>query len=306
MTFLALVAALLIEQARALVASNPAYRTFRSYARFVDRSLNGGTYQQGVLAWMFMVVPIVGGVVVVSTYLMQAVPVVALLFNIGIVYLTMGFRQFSHAYSDTLDALRAGDVERARANVARWTGTSAEGLAPNELARLAIERGLFSAHRHVFGVIAWFALFGAGGAVFYRITAMLRDHWGLRPDDEGSRFGRFSTAVFEWCDWIPARLTAVSFAVVGDFEDALYCWRTQAQSWPDRSEGIVLASGAGAIGVRLGSTLGSMEAVHLRSDIGTGEEADAELMTSSVGLVWRALVLWLFVILVVSAASWLS
>lgn len=306
MTFLALIAALLIEQARALSASNPAYRTFRNYARFVDRSLNGGTYQQGVLAWLFVVVPLAGSVMVVSMYLMRASPFAALLFNIGVVYLTMGFRQFSHAYSDTLDALRAGDVERARANVARWTGRSAEGLAPSELARLAIERGLFSAHRHVFGVMVWFALFGAGGAVFYRVAAMLRDQWGMRPDDDGSRFGGFSAVVFEWCDWIPARLTAVSFAVVGDFEDALYCWRTQAQSWPDRSEGIVLASGAGAIGVRLGSTLGSTEQVHLRSEIGTGEEADAELMTSSIGLVWRALVLWLFVILVVSAASWLG
>jgi len=305
-TLFALVAALLIEQAHALSPSNVAYRTFRSHARFIDRSLNGGTYRQGVLAWVFVVVPIAGAVAVGSGYLSNAIPFAGLVFDIAILYLTMGFRQFSHAYSDTLDALRSGDIDRARANVTRWTGKSAEGLDANELARLAIERGLFSAHRHVFGVIAWFAVFGAGGAVFFRIAAMLRDHWGMRADDDGSRFGAFSSVVFEWCDWIPARLTAVSFAVVGDFEDALYCWRTQARSWPDRSEGIVLASGAGAIGVRLGTTLGSSEPVELRSELGTGEEADAELMTSSIGLVWRALVLWLFVILVVSAASWLA
>jgi cobalamin biosynthesis protein CobD/CbiB len=218
----------------------------------------------------------------------------------------MGFRQFSHAYSDTLDALRVGDLDRARANIARWTGNAADGLDANELARLAIERGLFSAHRHVFGVILWFACFGAGGAVFFRLAAMLRDQWGTRRGDEESRYGAFSAQVFAWCDWIPARFTAVSFAVVGDFEDALYCWRTQAPSWPDRSEGIVLASGAGAIGVRLGSTLTSMPPDPLRAELGTGEEADAELMTSAIGLIWRALVLWLFVVLVVSAASWLG
>jgi len=305
-TFLALLAALLIEQARALPQSNPAYRVFRSYARFVDRSLNGGTYQQGVLAWLFVVAPIVLGVSFASLSLMRAAPVVGLLFNIVILYLTMGFRQFSHAYSDTLDALRTEDLERARANIAQWTGRPADGLDGNELARLAIERGLFSAHRHVFGVIAWFALFGAGGAVFFRLAAMLRDHWGSRRGEEESRFGAFSAAMFTWCDWIPARLTAVSFAVVGDFEDALYCWRTQAQSWTDPSEGIVLASGAGAIGVRLGLTPASMPLGDTRAELGMGEEADAELMTSAVGLIWRALVLWLFVVLVVSAASWLG
>lgn len=306
MTFLALVAALIIEQARALPSSNPAYRIFRGYARSIDRSLNGGTYQQGVLAWLFVVAPIVLGVSFVSISLTRAFPLLGLLFNIAVLYLTMGFRQFSHAYSDTLDALRAADIDRARANITRWTGSSAEGLEANELARLAIERGLFSAHRHVFGVIFWFACFGAGGAVFFRLAAMLRDHWGMRRDEEESRFGVFSAQVFGWCDWIPARFTAVSFAVVGDFEDALYCWRTQAPSWPDPSEGIVLASGAGAIGVRLGSSLSSTPAGQLRAELGTGEEADAELMTSAIGLIWRSLVLWLFVVLVVSAASWLG
>ncbi len=306
MTFFALVAALLIEQARALSASNPAYHAFRSYSRFVDRALNGGSYQHGVLAWLLVIVPIVGAVVAVSMYLRSVAPVAAFVLDIGVLYLTMGFRQFSHAYSDTLDALRTGDLARARKNVENWIGRSAESMGSSEVARLAIERGLFSAHRHVFGVIAWFAVFGAGGAVFYRLAAMLRDHWGERRDADEDRFSAFSRTVFHWADWGPVRLTAVSFAVVGDFEDALYCWRTQAGNWSDSSQGIVLASGAGAIGVRLGSTLGSVEPIEVRAELGMGEEADAELMTSAVGLIWRALVLWLFVILLITAATWLG
>jgi cobalamin biosynthesis protein CobD/CbiB len=92
--------------------------------------------------------------------------------------------------------------------------------------------------------------------------------------------------------------------VAGDFEDALYCWRMQANAWPRRSEGIVLAAGAGAIGVRLGSVIGTSAPLEIRPELGTGEEADAELMTSAVGLIWRALVLWLFVIALVTVASW--
>jgi cobalamin biosynthesis protein CobD/CbiB len=302
-TFLALVAALLLEQVRALSPDNPVYHQFRRFVGYTEHSLDAGGYQQGIVAWVLATVPAVTIVALVSASLDAVARPLALLFDVAALYLAMGFRQFSHGYRETHEALRAGDLAHARASIGRWLGADVESLGANECARLALERGLFSAHRHVFGVIAWFVVFGAAGAVFYRIAALLRDRWGTRVPDE-DQFGRFSRDVFYWCDWIPARLTAISFAIAGDFEDALYCWRTQANAWPDRSEGIVLAAGAGALGVRLGSVIATPAAAASRPELGTGEEADAELMTSAVGLIWRALVLWLFVILLVTVASW--
>ena len=90
------------------------------------------------------------------------------------------------------------------------------------------------------------------------------------------------------------RLTALSFAIVGDFEDAAFCWRTQAKEWAAQEggehAGIVLASAAGALGVRLGGPLPvAGDKPDVRPEIGLGEEPDAELMPSAVGLVWRAL-----------------
>jgi len=304
--FVALVVALLIEQARALPANNPVHAMLRRYMRAVERALDGGRYQHGVAAWFLVVAPLVvvtGGVALALHH--YAAPF-ALLFDIAVLYVTMGFRQFSHAYTEVLEGLRAGDLARSRAAIREWSTHPADDYGPNDIARIAIERGLTGAHRHVFGVIAWFAVFGAAGAVFYRLAAMLRDHWGGRAQTDESSFGRYSREVFFWSDWIPVRLTAVSFAVVGDFEDAIYCWRTQAATWPDSAHGIVLASGAGAIGVRLGSVLGVPPTSVPRPELGTGEDADAELMTSAIGLIWRALVLWLFVILLVTVASWLG
>jgi len=80
----------------------------------------------------------------------------------------------------------------------------------------------------------------------------LHDRWGTKTSPELERFSRFARLAFAALDWLPVRFTAAAFAVVGDFEDAVYCWRTQAANWPDPALGIVLASGAGAIGVRLG------------------------------------------------------
>jgi cobalamin biosynthesis protein CobD/CbiB len=303
-TFLALVAALLLEQLRALSPGNPVHVQFRRFVQLIERGFDAGDYRHGIAAWALCVLPVVIVAAAIAGWLHRAAPFLGLAFDVAVLYVTMGFRQFSHGYGATHAALRSADVEHARAALERWYGASAAALTPSEIARVAIERGLICAHRHVFGVIAWFAVFGAWGAVLYRVAALLCDDWGSRPESSAGQFGLFSREAFAWIDWIPARLTAISFAVTGDFEDALYCWRTQAAAWPERASGIVLAAGAGAIGVRLGSVLGTTAPVQVRPELGTGDEADAELMTSATGLIWRALVLWLFVILLLTVATW--
>jgi adenosylcobinamide-phosphate synthase len=299
-----LVAALLLEQARALSPANPVYLQFQHFADYIRRSFDAGGYRQGVVAWLLAALPLVLIVAALSLWLHRSVPLLALLFDVSVLYLTMVVRQFRHSYSAIQEALRAGDLAQARAVLAGWRDGTAEDLSASEVARLAIERGLYSAHRHVFGVIAWFVVFGAAGAVFYRLAALLCSRWSSRQEGDIDKFGRFSREVFAVAEWVPVRLTALAFAVTGDFEDALYCWRTQAAAWSDRAEGIVLAAAGGAIGVRLGSVVGSSAALELRPELGTGEEADSELMTAAVGLIWRALVLWLFVIALLTLAGW--
>ena len=301
--FFALVAALLIEQLRPLPKANPIYRLMRRYLRSLERGLDAGRYEQGIIAWVAATAPPVIVIAGVSIYLTQAAPPLALMWNALVLYATMGMRQFTREFNAILEALRTGDLDAARAAMARWRGAGGVELSPGEIARLAIERGLIEAHRHVFGVIAYFVVFGAAGALGYRIAAMLYDVWGART--EGA-FGHFSRKAFEWIDWIPVRLSAISFAVVGDFEDAIYCWRTQAHAWQDVNQGVLLASGAGALGVRLGSVVSAAGLVEFRPDLGTGDEADVDLMTSSIGLIWRALVLWLFLILLLTVANWLG
>ena len=117
---------------------------------------------------------------------------------------------------------------------------------------------------------------------------------------------RFAVQVFKLLDWAPARLTGLAFAVVGDFEDAAYCWRTQAAKWPDPSLGVVLASGAGAMGVRLGMPFLSEMSPVDRPELGLGDQADVGFLDSTIGLVWRALVVILFILLLLAIARALS
>jgi adenosylcobinamide-phosphate synthase len=110
-------------------------------------------------------------------------------------------------------------------------------------------------------------------------------------------------------DWIPVRLTALSFAVVGDFEDAVYCWRTQAASWPPayggETRGILLATGGGALGVQLGGPMpGIGGETEPRPDVGLGDTVEADVLPSAVGLVWRALIVWLLLVFLLSLSNW--
>ena len=171
---------------------------------------------------------------------------------------------------------------------------------------MSIELGLIGSHRHVFGPIAWFIVLGPAGPILYRCGAILAEKWGAHRGAEFGEFGLFAQRFFVWFDWVPARLTAASFAIVGNFEDAIYCWRTQAAAWPGRARGILLASGGGALGVRLGDPLHEADGVQFRPELGLGDEADVDYMQSAVGLIWRALVLWMFLIFIVTVAHSLA
>jgi len=300
-SFLSLLAALVLEQLWPLRRENPVYSAYAQYLQALERQLNAGQYMNGIVAWVLAVLPIVFGAVGIYYLLAAVSPLLAWAWNIAVLYVTMGFRQFSHHFREIAHALRAGDVEAAREHLARWRGASAAELNASEIARVSIELALIGAHRHVFGPIAGFIVLGPAGALLYRLSEMAAEAWSARGA-ESEEFARFARRFFFWFDWLPARLTAASFAIVGNFEDAVYCWRTQAASWAHGAYGTLLASGGGALGVRLGDPLHDAGGVQYRPELGLGDEADADYMQSTIGLIWRALVLWMFLIFVVTVA----
>jgi len=302
MKFLSLLAVLVLEQVWPLHKDSRLLLSFDRYARFLEGQFDGGEFRHGVIAWMLAVAPMVAVTVAVHRLLHDINPFAGLLWSIAVLYFTMGFRQFSHDYGEIQQALKADELAAARERLGNWRGESASELGSGEIARVAIERGLLASHRHVFGVIAWFLALGPAGAVLYRAAAMLADQWRARAAQQPGEFGRFAGRAFFWIDWVPVRLTAASFAIVGDFEDAAYCWRTQAAAWHAHSDGILLAAGGGALGVRLGDTLHQYGGLQYRPVLGTGEEADVDYMTSAVGLIWRSLVVWMFVVMLVTVA----
>ena len=304
MSFFSLVAALLLEHFHPLTHRIQLYVQFARYANTLERHLNGGRYRYGVLAWVLAVLP-PALVVGIGYFLLRSTnPVLGLLLNVGILYITLGIKHFADIANQIAQTLRNGSVEQAQKSLSEWQGANAQGLSGNAVARLSIERLFGCAHRQLFGVFFWFVVLGPMGAVIYRLAHILYQKWGVLESHEFGRFGMFSATVFEWLDWIPVRLLGLSFAVVGDFEDAIHCWREQAANWTDKIQGIVLAAGAGALGVRLGEPLEYEGKVDVRPELGLGDEADADHVDSAVSLIWRTIALWLAVLLLMTLAQW--
>jgi len=299
MSILAIIAALILEQWRPVGDRKAFLALLMQWIEWLEHSFHSDAPRHGTIAWLLAVLPVSAVAFALHVLLYAASPLLALLFNVGVLYLTLGFRQFSHSFTAIQIAIKEGDLERARALIGAWRGEEPLPRSREEVIRLSIEQALLASHRHVFGVLFWYMLLpGPSGAILFRMAASLRSRW--RPLGV---FGEFAGKAFHALEWPAVRLTATAFALVGDFEDAVYCWRTQARSWLDENDGIVLAAGAGAMGVRLGMSLQTASgAEEVRAELGVGESADGPLLDRTVGLLWRALVVWVFVLLLVSMA----
>jgi cobalamin biosynthesis protein CobD/CbiB len=139
--------------------------------------------------------------------------------------------------------------------------------------------------------------------VLYQLALRAARLWSEHGDPDERDFGWFAARAFAVLDWLPQRVTAFSFAIVGNFEDALFSWRQQAATWFSPDAEIVLASGTGALGIRPGEAATPGPDGGDQENSGVAEIADVGTLASLQGMLWRCLVLWLLAALLAAAAS---
>ena len=272
MSFFAVLFALIIEQARPLARGNWIHALFRAWARWTSRSLDAGRPHHGWIAWT-VTIAVPALVTLLVHWLLWSVSVLlAFAWSVTILYVTLGFRQFSHYFTDIRDALDDGDEVVARELLAEWRQVDASELPRSEIVRHVVEYSVLAAHRHVFGVLGWFSVLaalglGPAGAVLYRTSEFVARYWTHKSKvpnaaGEGASPALQAAAAKAWgvIDFVPARVTSLGFAVVGSFEDAIDAWRNFTQPFPAdaplalaaRNDGVILAATSGAVNVRLG------------------------------------------------------
>jgi adenosylcobinamide-phosphate synthase len=326
MNFFAVLLALVCEQLKPLPHGNPVHQGMIAWVRWTGRNFDAGRSHHAAVVWT---ITVVGPALLVGAIYALVRPyslLLSLAMDVLVLYLTLGFRQFSHYFTDIRDALERGDELEARRLLAEWRHLDASELPRTELLRHVLEHSLLAAHRHVFGVFFWFVLFstlglGPAGAVLYRMAEFAGRYWAFKsrtldaPTNE--RLMELSRKLFGMIDHIPARLTATGFAIVGNFEEAVNSWRRDSALWAHDNEGIILASAAGAVGVQLGGSAapgvtpdrsktfesgGDMDATRAEGSTG-GVSPQLGHLQSVVGLVWRSVVLWMMLLLLLTLAN---
>ncbi len=306
MSFISILLALLLEQARPLAQVNPVHNSVRHWVRWVLQNFDAGKPHHGWLAWWIAVVA--PGVLAFGVHWLLFWSlgwIAAAVWSVAILYSTLGFRQFSHHFTEIRDALDAGDEDLARQLLAQWMRMDASSLPRNEIVRHVIEHSVLSAHRYVFGVLAWYTVLaalglGPAGAVVYRVGEYV-NRYVNRPEWPSSlpiSPAMKANANNAWAamDWLPSRITALGFAFVGSFEEAVDGWRQHEANFPGDNDGVVLAATSGAVNVKLGP----------KERPGSGQTPQTVHLRAVVGLVWRTVVMWMVFLALISLARLLS
>jgi adenosylcobinamide-phosphate synthase len=326
MSFFAVLFALLIEQLKPLPRDNWVHDRLVAWVNWAGRNFDAGKARHVWVVWSVAVLVPTLLVVLLYLGLQHYSLLLAMAFDVAVLYFTLGFRQFSHYFTDMRDALERGDEDEARRLLTEWLHLDASELPRTEVLRHVVEHALLAAHRHVFGVFFWFIVcsaigLGPAGAVLYRMAEFVSRYWAYRqraldaPANDELMVA--SRRLFGLVDHVPARLTAFGFAVVGNFEEAVNGWRRDAALWQQPNEGIILAAAAGAVGVQLGGDAapgvtpdrskpfsGGAHAGDGRAEGSTaGVPLQAGHLQSVVGLVWRSVVLWMLLLALLTLAN---
>lgn len=270
---------------------------FGKLAGRIENRMNrpGGGRSAGLLAWVLAVLPIV---LFIQFIIIQAAmfnPWLGAALHAVLLYFCLGLRSLREHTAPIQAALQNADLDEARRLTSYIVSRDTAQAGEPELSKAAVESVLENGCDAVFGAIFWFVVAGGAGAVLYRLSNTLDAMWGYRTP-RFLKFGCAAARVDDVLNWIPARLTALSYAALGNTRLAWQCWRRQAPQWSSPNAGPVMAAGAGALGLALGGCAVYDGVVELRPVLGAGEQAGAGDIRRAWRLVFRTSLLWVFVL----------
>ena len=228
---------------------------------------------------------------VAMCFVLASLPYVGVLFALICLYLCLGMESLDqHAQAVKLPLLNA-DLLSAKQAVAMIVSRETGSMNAEQVTSATIESVLENGNDAVFATLFWFFVLGAPGAVLLRLTNTLDAMWGYRTE-RYNHFGRCAARLDDALNWIPARLTAITFAMLGQFTAAMQCWREQACCCASPNGGPVMTAGAGSLGVLLGGPATYHGVVCDKPVFGAGRSPQAADIDRAVLLVKRGAWCW--------------
>lgn len=266
---------------------------FGTLAAAIEKRLNRRAIAGGVLGWALAVLPWVALALALRPLAPFAVDVLLL-------YFSLGARSLCEHAEAVARPLREGRLDEARQRVGWIVSRDTAALDESGVAKAGVESVLENGNDAIFGALFWFALLGGPGALLFRLANTLDAMWGYRTE-RYNLYGRWAARCDDALNWLPARLTALSYALLGRWRDALTCWRAQAPGWESPNAGPVMAAGAGSLGVQCGGAAIYHGREEIRPPLGCGPAPVAADLGRAITLIRRSLWLWLAVLFLIGA-----
>lgn len=279
-----------------VLTQTPATATANTYAGLP-------AYLRGAGAWLLAVAPLTMLAWLLTAQLASLSLAAAWVAHAVMLYLCLGLRSLRDHNLPIAAALNRGDLNQARWLTSRIVSRDTAHATPADLAKASTESLLENGNDAVFGTLFWFSIAGGPGAILFRLANTLDAMWGYRTT-RFLQFGCAAARIDDALNFIPARLTALSYVVlaptVAGKRRAWHCWRSQAPAWSSPNAGPVMSSGAGALGLALGGAAVYDGEIEQRPPLGMGQPAATGDIARAWRLVRNTTLLWLAAALLIA------
>lgn len=300
MTLLALLLGLAVER---LITQLLHLREPRWFDRYFEWGLAHVAGRSGLavilLALVLCLLPVVPVVLLSALAGDRLLGLPYVLFAGFVLIFSLGPRDLKEEIDDYCNALARGDAAQAAERATALLEDDASRRSGP--ARDALEEAILAqSNNRIFGVVFWFMVLGPAGAWLFRVTDLMRRRAvfeSRRQAHEGEpakEYMRTMQTIHGLLSWLPARLTALFFAMAGSFEDAVGGWRdylaTASGEFFEANDHVLVCVGKGAIG---------------RVQTPDGMTPEVASARAAMRLVLRTLVIWLVLLSALTLGGWL-
>jgi adenosylcobinamide-phosphate synthase len=277
---------------------------FGRWSQYFERRLNADTTSSPLVQRLLgiLAVTIAVGPWVLLVAVATAFPALHYWVAVAALYFALGHQSLRQHAQRVHRALEAGDLDEARVQVGYMVSRDTAKMDTRAVAAAAVESVLENGNDAVFGALFWFLVAGAPGVLLFRLSNTLDAMWGYRTP-RYVYFGWAAARLDDALNFVPARLTALTYALVGRTRSALRCWRLQAPAWDSPNAGPVMAAGAGALGLGLGGGAYYHGQWEERPPLGMGDPPDAGSIHAALQLVRSGVMLWLLLVAAAEIAA---
>ncbi len=246
----------------------------------------------GILVFMLLVLPLP-----TLLFFLPQQPLLEIFVGSLILYFCIAGNSLKQHADVVYQHLINNDITQARTAVSTIVSRQTEHMDKTEVCKATIESVLENGADAVFAPIFWFIIGGPAAVVLYRLSNTLDAMWGYK-NLQYMHFGWAAARFDDLLNWVPARLTSLSYALLGHTRLALRCWYDQADKLESPNAGPVMTAGAGALNIQLGGPAYYHGQFKQKIYFGSLETVQDNDINRANTLIRQTLSLWIFSIMI--------